>query len=506
MASSGYSLFNKTRWTMPQKIFCSSFTTVLVNLLVISILVSFVSCEKNHPPIISEISQNPTNTSAGTIYTFLASATDEDGDILTYLWTATSGEFLSPIDEKEIVWRSPDDGNGESFSVKVIVSDGEFEESKELVIGLTEPILGGIVGKVCFSGTTIPIEGVRVWVGNNETETDDRGEYTLSGIVARKDTVKANKLDFSPKDKVVDIPPDAVLRLDLEMVSIVHSTKLSGLITDQNDDPVNNVEVVILNPNGTESRLKDFTDDNGQYRILYIPHGSRKLLVRKAINDDFKFIGHEETIEFTEIENRLDFTIEVIPLRGSFVDIRDGLEYPYKTIGEQTWMITNLAHLPKVRPPEDVSNTLPYMYVYGYAGTETAEAKATDKYMHYGVLYNWTAAQRICPFGWHLPSRGEWFELFHFLDNKTGPSLRTISGWDDNGGGTNSSGFSAMPAGRLSEKGSFTGINSSAYFQTSTNWTTSNSFFVALLSGWDYTWTQTDYRRTAYSVRCIRNK
>ncbi len=502
MAPSGYSLFNKTRWTILQKVFFFP----VANLFLASVLMLFVSCEKNHPPIIAEISQNPANTSAGTIYTFTVSATDEDGDILTYLWTSTGGEFLSPLDEKEVDWRSPYDGNGEDFILKVLVSDGEFEESKEHLLGLTEPVLGGILGTVCFSQTKVPIEGVRVWVGNNETVTDDRGEYTLSGIIARKDTVKANKTDFSPKESVVDIPPEAVLHLDWELVSITHSTKLSGRITDQDGETVNNVEVVVLNPNGSESRLKAFTDDNGQYRILYIPHGTRTLLVRKVISDDFKVIGLEETIEFSEIESRMDFEIEKVPLRGSFTDIRDGQEYPYKTIGEQTWMITNLAYLPMVNPPEDLSNSLPYMYVYGYWGTDTAEAKGLERYRHFGALYNWTAAQKICPFGWHLPSREEWFELITLLNPGSGPSMRTTSGWEDNGGGNNSSGFSALPAGILSENGKFTGINSSAYFQTSTNKNAAKSYYVALLSGWNSAWSQSGYMRTAYSVRCIRDK
>ena len=35
------------------------------------------------------------------------------------------------------------------------------------------------------------------------------------------------------------------------------------------------------------------------------------------------------------------------------------------------------------------SATAPYYYVYGYEGTDVADAQATANYDTYGVLYNW---------------------------------------------------------------------------------------------------------------------
>lgn len=59
----------------------------------------------------------------------------------------------------------------------------------------------------------------------------------------------------------------------------------------------------------------------------------------------------------------------------------------------------------------------------------------------------------ICPSGWHVPSKGEWEQLFRFLggDLKTiGGKLKqpNIAGWSDNAKG--SVGFNAKPNGTIS--------------------------------------------------------
>ena len=114
---------------------------------------------------------------------------------------------------------------------------------------------------------------------------------------------------------------------------------------------------------------------------------------------------------------------------GTFIDSRDGNEYNWVQIGDQIWMAENLKYLPSVVGSGTGSETTPYYYVYGYNGTNVADAKATDNYATYGVLYNWTAAmdgeassttnpsgiQGVCPAGWHLPSDAEWTELTDYL-------------------------------------------------------------------------------------------
>ncbi|MDD4033494.1 MAG: FISUMP domain-containing protein [Bacteroidales bacterium] len=162
---------------------------------------------------------------------------------------------------------------------------------------------------------------------------------------------------------------------------------------------------------------------------------------------------------------------------NTFTDSRDDKVYKTVTIGSQVWMAENLAYLPAVSAPASGSSTEPHCYVYGYAGTDVAAAKATTNYTTYGVLYNWPAAMIACPDGWHLPTDVEWTQLETFLANngynydgstggsgvygvrnKIAKSMASASGWqsfDEDGviGNTdypeyiNKSGFSALPGG-----------------------------------------------------------
>jgi uncharacterized protein (TIGR02145 family) len=479
-------------------------TVILSAIMGLGILLG--ACEKNHLPVIINVSYSPEKYSAGTIYTFTAETFDEDGDSLLYEWTSDGGEFISETNLSEVSWRSPVTGSGQDYKITLKVSDGEFSVVFGLSISLTDPVFGKVEGYVYFAKCKVPVQGVAVKAGEREAVTDKDGYYIIEDALSGEDTIKATKEDFSPVIKSINIPEKSVLHLDMEMISVVHSTKVSGTITDQEGDPLEYVEVVVLNPNGSESLLQSISDENGVYRIQYIPHGQRKVIIRREKNEQFKFREINETIEFSEIEERHDFIIEKISLRGHFTDPRDGTDYPYITIGEDTWMTVNLAYLPRVNPPTDISVEKPYFYVYGYEGRDTAEAKDLEMYRNFGVLYNWEAAQRICPPGWHLPGINEWWDLIFSQYPQPGDKLRSISGWEDNHNGTNTSGFSAVPAGKVGKDGTFSGKYQAAYFQTSSETSTNNAYSLVLSTYTSYVRPNQEYKSEGYSVRCVRDK
>jgi uncharacterized protein (TIGR02145 family) len=163
-----------------------------------------------------------------------------------------------------------------------------------------------------------------------------------------------------------------------------------------------------------------------------------------------------------------------IALITAFIDSRDENAYRQVKIGSQIWMAENLAYLPEVSPPTEGSLTEPFYYVYDYEGTSVSEAKATDNYSIYGVLYNGPAAnpdkeysnlnpsgvQGVCPSGWHLPGNAEWRQLIEFFGGDTslytynfdiiGGKLKEegFAHWlSPNLGATDNVGFTALPAG-----------------------------------------------------------
>lgn len=139
----------------------------------------------------------------------------------------------------------------------------------------------------------------------------------------------------------------------------------------------------------------------------------------------------------------------------SFVDTRDNRIYIIVNVGTQTWMAENLAYLPDINTPQSNTNTSARYYVYDYNGRSISEAKSSENYKNYGVLYNHAAAIRACPTGWHLPSDLEWKMLNNHLGRDAG-KLKMTSGWKQpNTGATNESMFSAKPGGVRQPDGEF---------------------------------------------------
>jgi uncharacterized protein (TIGR02145 family) len=195
---------------------------------------------------------------------------------------------------------------------------------------------------------------------------------------------------------------------------------------------------------------------------------------------------------------------------GTFIDSRDGNEYNWVQIGDQVWMAENLAYLPSVNMVADGSENAAgsYYYVYGYDGTNVADAKETDNYATYGVLYNWTAALTACPTGWHLPTDAEWTELTDYLGGTgAGGKLKetgTTHWISPNTGATNETGFTALPGGRRDGDGTFTSVGGGGYW-----WSATEYAYGAWgrYMGYDYSHVSWPYsnKELGFSVRCLRD-
>ncbi len=193
-----------------------------------------------------------------------------------------------------------------------------------------------------------------------------------------------------------------------------------------------------------------------------------------------------------------------------FYDARDGNAYKTVKIGNQIWLAENLKYLPSVVGPSTGSERTPYYYVYGYDGTNVADAKATDNYATYGVLYNWTAAMDACPDGWHLPSDAEWTELTDYLGGTSvaGGKLKETgtTHWNTpNTGATNETGFTALPGGNRSISDYFNFFGDYGNWWSSTEYSTYHAWYRDMYYRYRNVSRSYYSKGEGFSVRCVRD-
>ena len=113
----------------------------------------------------------------------------------------------------------------------------------------------------------------------------------------------------------------------------------------------------------------------------------------------------------------------------------------------------------------------------------------------------------VCPKGWHLPTKTEFETLLSAVGGQSiaGSMLKSTSGWNDDGNGTNEYGFTALPAGYRKYNGSFLeGLNGAFLWRaTEKDGIYSNRVSVYYSSqNADWFANGKDY---GFSVRCLKD-
>lgn len=172
--------------------------------------------------------------------------------------------------------------------------------------------------------------------------------------------------------------------------------------------------------------------------------------------------------------------------QSKFTDKRDGNVYRTITIAGVTWMAENLKFKPERGAfyfDNDVNNTHTY-----------------------GVLYEWETAVKTCPAGWHLPSGAEFQNLTNYFEQK--------ANWGKIIG--DSSSFGIQLGGMQDYEGTFSEMDESAYFWTSTEYDKNNAEYFSYLLIDDKAVIDISRREDVadihgteksnkYSVRCLKN-
>lgn len=200
-----------------------------------------------------------------------------------------------------------------------------------------------------------------------------------------------------------------------------------------------------------------------------------------------------------------------------------GQTYTTVIIGTQCWMQQNLNVGSRIAGSSQQSNnSIIEKFCYN-----NEDAKCNT----YGGLYQWSEAvqylngatnetswspvpsgnvQGICPAGWHIPSNAEWTKLSDALGGASGAGgkmkeMGTATWTTPNTGASNSSGFTALPAGNSMAGGGFENLGTIAYYWSSSSHapTLASDMAIANTSG-DLNFSG-NYKNLGFSVRCLKD-
>ncbi len=225
-------------------------------------------------------------------------------------------------------------------------------------------------------------------------------------------------------------------------------------------------------------------------------------------------------IAASEADSDISDTLD-IRLYSAVTDI-DGNLYRTVRIGKQVWMAENFraTHYSDGSPIPNVLDGSAWGEINSgircyYDNDSTANAKK------YGALYNWYTVvdgRSLAPDGWHVATDDDWKTLEQFLgmDPDTsdradwrgtdeGRKLKSASGWDNDGSGTDVAGFCAVPAGHRSDSGwIFSDLGTDAIFWSATAIDGANAWGRNLFSGRDNISRYLGDKAEGFSVRMIK--
>ncbi len=209
---------------------------------------------------------------------------------------------------------------------------------------------------------------------------------------------------------------------------------------------------------------------------------------------------------------------------GELKDERDGKTYKTVKFGNQWWMAENLNYADSAKTPslkgkswcygDEPDNCAKYGRLYTWAAAIDSVALATDSenpqdcgYMRSSKNILPDVVHGICPDGWHLPDYRDFSNMLVHVGGYSiaGTLLKSQSGWNEGGNGTDAFGFNVLSAGIRFDDGSFDGLGDGTDFWSATESNLEQAFSLYASYENEYSGVMDYGKNYAFSIRCVKD-
>jgi len=209
---------------------------------------------------------------------------------------------------------------------------------------------------------------------------------------------------------------------------------------------------------------------------------------------------------------------------GTLEDERDHQTYKTVKFGNQWWMAENLNYADSAKTPSlkgkswcygnEPENCAKYGRLYTWPAAIDSVKMATDKknpqdcgYMRSCKNILPDVVQGICPDGWHLPDYQDFSNMLVHVGGYSvaGTLLKSQSGWNEGGNGTDAFGFNVLPAGIGYGDESFDGLGDGTDFWSATESDLEQAFSLYASYENEYSGVMDYAKNYAFSIRCVKD-
>ncbi|MCX6825752.1 MAG: carboxypeptidase-like regulatory domain-containing protein, partial [candidate division Zixibacteria bacterium] len=247
--------------------------------------------------VIDSIRAVPDYTLPGGQIELTAVASDIAGRNLSYKWSTYphAGSFADDTAQTTILTVAGILKAGMSLKVTLDVSNGGKSVTGYKWIAIDTG--STISGYVYYAFTHIPIAGVIVTIANRADTSDSIGYYKLRDIRSDSYTLEAVKDGYDGYSSLVELRGNRVQNIFL--TSPGNTAKLTGTVSTMEGNPLEKIQVTVLNDDDSKSELSDTTDIDGGYHLAGVPKGNRRLLIENGGNSPFDVLTDTMAVVIT---------------------------------------------------------------------------------------------------------------------------------------------------------------------------------------------------------------